>query len=158
MKLPIKGFENLYEISNDGTVFSLGNFPKLRNKVIGPLKPGSSRGYLSVILTDTDGKRHSKLVHRLVAEAFLPNPQNLRCVNHKDEVKENNCVDNLEWCTDQYNKEHSNKKIYIFKSPTGEVVVAKNVSRFCRENGLQQGNLCKVITGERNHHRGWSLP
>lgn len=153
----IKGFENLYEISSDGEVHTLGNFPKLRNKVTGPLKPGNNKGYRTVVLTDLNGKRHTKIVHRLVAETFLDNPLNLRCVNHKDEDKTNNCVHNLEWCTDQYNKEYSNKKIFRFKSSTGEIVETKNVSRFCRENNLTQGNMSKVISGQRIHHGGWSL-
>ena len=154
---PIKNYEGLYEISTDGEVFTLGNFPNLRNKVIGRLKEGSSRGYSQVVLTDREGKRKTCLVHRLVANTYLPNPNNLRCVNHKNEVKTDNRVENLEWCTDQYNKEFSNKQTFSFKSPLGETVITRNVSRFCRENNLLQGNISKVISGERGHHRGWSL-
>ena len=56
-----------------------------------------------VNLYDEEGKSKKALVHRLVAEAFLENPENLPCINHKDENKLNNCVDNLEWCTIAYN-------------------------------------------------------
>lgn len=154
----VVGFEGLYKVSNTGEIHSLGNFPRLRNKVTGILKGGDCKGYRVVILTGSDGKRHNKIIHRLVAEHYLPNPDNLRCVNHKDEDKSNNCVDNLEWCTDQYNKEYSNKKTFTLKSPDNRLITTKNVSRFCRENGLQQGNMCKVIAGIRTHHRGWSLP
>jgi hypothetical protein len=154
---PIKGYEGLYEVSNLGNVKTLGNFPKLRNRVIGNLKPGSSRGYLCVIITNAKGERKTKLIHRLVAENFLENPDNLRCVNHKDEDKRNNSMDNLEWCTDQYNKEYSNTKVFLFLSPDGVVFETPNMSRFCRENNLQQGNLSKVVAGTRKYHKGWSL-
>ena len=154
---PIKNFEGLYEVSREGHIKSLGNFPKLRNKVVGNLKPGVVNGYLTVVLTDHNGKRHSKIVHRIVAETFIENPDNLRCVNHKNEIKSDNRVENLEWCSDQYNKEYSNKTVYRFKSPIGEIFETKNMSRFCRENGLQQGNLSKVVAGIRIYHRGWSL-
>lgn len=153
----IKNFEGLYEVSSEGSVKSLGNFPNLRNKVKGNLKPGNNRGYLGVVLTDHNGKRHSKIVHRLVAEAFLDNPNQYRCVNHKNEIKHDNRVENLEWCSDQYNKEYSNTKVFKFKSPSGEIIETKNMSRFCRENDLLQGNLSKVVAGQRTHHRGWSL-
>lgn len=155
--IPIKGYEGLYEISNTGKVKTLGNFPKLRNRVVGILKGGNARGYLSLVLTDHAGKRKAYLVHRLVAISFLENPNNFRCVNHKDEDKENNHVDNLEWCTDLYNKEYSSRKIFILKSPTGEIVETKNLSRFCRENSLLQGNMSKVTAGNRTFHRGWSM-
>jgi len=59
-------------------------------------------GYLSICLTE-DGMRKKLLVHRLISEAFIPNPKNLKYVNHKDENKANNVVDNLEWCTFEYN-------------------------------------------------------
>lgn len=93
----IKGYEGLYQVSNLGRVKSLGNGKeKIRKTNI------SSNGYLSLILVkNKKGKNFS--VHRLVAEAFIDNPDNLPCVNHKDENKLNNCVDNLEWCTKQYN-------------------------------------------------------
>ena len=157
MKKSVAGYEGLYEIDDFGVVYTLGKFPKLRNKVIGPLKPGLSRGYLTVTLTDSHGKRSSILVHRLVAKNFLENKDGLRCVNHKDENKLNNSVDNLEWCTDQYNKEYSSRTSYTLISKDGEIVTTKNLSRFCRERGLQQGNMNKVTSKQRQHHRGWSL-
>ena len=68
------------------------------------LKPHKckSNGYLMVTLSK-NGKRYYKTIHRLVANEFLPNPQNLPCINHKDETKTNNNVCNLEWCTYKYN-------------------------------------------------------
>lgn len=153
---PIKNYEGLYEVSNEGFIKTLGNFPKLRNKIVGILKPGMNKGYLSVVLTK-NGKRTTHLVHRIVAENFIENSQQYRVVNHRDENKLNNKVENLEWCTDQYNKEYSNKTVFKLKSPEGEIFETKNLSRFCRENNLLQGNMSKLVAGQRKSHRGWSL-
>ena len=64
------------------------------------------RGYLNVSLC-RKGRKCRKLIHRLVAEAFIPNPDNFPCVNHKDENKQNNCVWNLEWCSYSYNNSYN---------------------------------------------------
>lgn len=64
-------------------------------------------GYLRVVLYK-EGKGKTIKVHRLVAQAFIPNPNNYPCVNHKDECKTNNCVDNLEWCDQKYNVNFGN--------------------------------------------------
>jgi len=69
-------------------------------------------GYTQVCLTTKDGKTLSLKTHRLVASAFLPNPDNLPDVNHKDEVKTNNHVSNLEWCTEHYNNHYSKGEYY----------------------------------------------
>lgn len=111
---PIKGFEGLYEISNLGRVKSLPKYtdskgyPQLRKeKFLKPGKTGKKRNYLAVVLNN--GKSYK--VHRLVAEAFIPNPNNLPLVNHKDENPANNRVDNLEWCTNKYNSQYSAKPL-----------------------------------------------
>lgn len=94
---PIKGYEGLYEISNYGRVKSLKcHKERLRT----PTK--RNKDYLGVSLCK-NGKQETKLVHRLVAEAFIPNPDNLPCVNHKDENPTNNVIDNIEWCSYKYN-------------------------------------------------------
>ena len=69
-------------------------------------KPSKSHGYFIVGLS-YGGKRYTKRVARLVAEAFIPNPNNYPCINHKDGVKTNNHVSNLEWCTQAYNVRHA---------------------------------------------------
>lgn len=98
--LPVKDYEGLYEVSNWGDVRSLNYNRTGRVQV---MKPGMSRhGYLKVQLYK-DGKDNKYFVHRLVAEAFLGNPDNLPQVNHKDEDKTNNAVANLEWCTAKEN-------------------------------------------------------
>ena len=104
----IVGFEGLYEISSKGRVKSLereidtkwGNTRPLKGRI---LKPQLDKyGYLYVHLFK-DKKNYHKTIHRLVATAFIPNPNNYPQVNHKDEDKTNNCVENLEWCDNTYN-------------------------------------------------------
>lgn len=97
---PIKGFEGLYEVSNFGNILSLkwrgGSKPKLMTPII------HKNGYCNMALSK-NGVIKRCLVHRLVAEAFISNPYNLPQINHKDEIKTNNHVSNLEWCTQAYN-------------------------------------------------------
>lgn len=102
----IKGYEGLYEVSNFGNVRSLArkvyrrfSWVMLKGKT---LKPANIKGYRKVVLCK-NGKSKLCAIHRLVAEAFIPNPSNLPQVNHKDENKANNTVSNLEWCTHSYN-------------------------------------------------------
>lgn len=93
----IAGFEGLYEVSNFGSV---------RNGKGEIKKQGIKRTtwtcYKTVKLWK-DGKYHTKYIHRLIAEAFIPNPDNLPFINHKDEDGTNNSIENLEWCTREYN-------------------------------------------------------
>ena len=92
---PVVGYEGLYEVSNMGRVKSLFRYKK-------ELKPNYCTNYPTVQLFK-DGKVKCMLIHRLVAEAFIPNPLNLPQVNHIDENKHNFSVDNLEWCDAEYN-------------------------------------------------------
>lgn len=66
-------------------------------------------GYVVVKLQLDSGKSVTRKIHRLVAQEFLPNPNNFPCVNHKDEIKDNNCVDNLEWCTVEQNNNYGSR-------------------------------------------------
>ena len=100
---PINGYGGLYEVSDQGRVKSIG-YGKERI-----LRPGrNGRGYLKVGL-HRNGECKWYDMHRLVAQAFIPNPQNLPEVNHKDENKTNNSVQNLEWCDSKYNNNYGTR-------------------------------------------------
>lgn len=96
----------LYEVSNKGRVRSLmfwSNVHKKSYERIKIMKFGrNSQGYCTVVLSKNKVEKGMN-VHRLVAEAFIPNPNKYKEVNHKDENPSNNCVENLEWCTHKYN-------------------------------------------------------
>lgn len=101
----IKGFEGVYQISNLGRIKS---FKKYKDGYILSNK-NSKGGYFSIVLKDCKKEKHTR-VHRLVAETFIPNPNNFPVVNHIDGNKQNNRVDNLEWCTIKHNVNHAIKR------------------------------------------------
>lgn len=101
----IKGYEGLYQVSNLGRVKSLAR--QGTKGVI--LKPVIAKGYIHYPLTK-DKKTKWYYAHRLVAEQFIPNPDKLPEVNHKDECKANNQIENLEWCTKSYNSNYGTRK------------------------------------------------
>ena len=106
----IPGYEGLYEVSSYGRVRSLDRYDSrncLRSGCILKQK-NNGNGYLICSLSK-NGIVKNKYIHRLVAEAFIPNPSNIKDVNHKDEDKTNNIVDNLEWCDHKYNCNYGTK-------------------------------------------------
>jgi hypothetical protein len=110
----IDGFEGYYKISNQGEVYSIRSkrLIKIHNNM---------DGYPCINIYDKTSKRKLtyKSVHRLVAMAFIPNPENYSDVNHKDGIKTNNKVNNLEWCTRKYNRNHA-IKTGLARFATGE--------------------------------------
>ena len=97
MEKIIPGFED-YSIHDDGTVYS-----RVRNKF---LKARFISGYPNVLLYK-DKKGYNKHIHRLVAQAFIPNPDNLPCINHINGIRHDNSLSNLEWCTHRHNMQHA---------------------------------------------------
>ena len=153
-----EGFEGLYQTSDEGRVKSLARDivykdGRIRHQEEKLLKPIVDKGgYLRVALCK-DGKREYKSVHRLVAEAFIPNPLNLPEVNHKDEDKTNNRVENLEWCTHEYNQNYGSRNQRVAEAHTngitskqvfqysldGELVAIWPSTQECGRNGFNQG-------------------
>lgn len=129
---PIPGYESLYEASNRGRVRSKDRIVRqlayngsiathvYRGRILTPKK--STHGYLKVDLA-IDGGRKEMSIHRLVAMAFLPNPDNLPCINHKDEVRSNNNVENLEWCTQSHNLSWGNAPLKLSRTNTKHPVL-----------------------------------
>lgn len=123
---PVVGYEGLYEVSSAGDVMSLDRFiiysdgtkhlHKGRMLSIGT----DNHGYQSVVLS-MNKRAKTYLVHRLVAEAFIPNENNLPEVNHRDENKSNNRADNLEWCTGRYNSNYGTRGQRLSKALKGRV-------------------------------------
>ena len=108
----ILGFEGHYQVSNLGRVKSI----KFRTERI--LKPANNGyGYLFVKLCK-NGEQKKFKVHRLLCQAFLPNPNNLPDVNHKDENPSNNRVENLEWCDCKYNNNYGSHNQKVFEKTT----------------------------------------
>ena len=161
-----KDYEEHYQVSNCGRVKSI-KFGKER--ILKPVP--NSFGYLFVNLCK-DGKVKAFTVHRLVAEAFLDNPNNLSQVNHKDENKLNNSVENLEWCDAKYNVNYGtaierrsktrtngifSKKVYQY-TLDGEFGREWPSTKECGRNGYNQGHVAACCRGVQNKHKGfkWS--
>ena len=126
----ISGYEGFYQVSNKGRVKSL----KWAGGKI--MKPSEIRGgYLGTNLYNHSS--HAVRVHQLVAEAFIPNPENKPCVNHIDGNKQNNCVENLEWVTYSENTLHAHRNNLIKTKKGSEVYNAKLTDeqvRYIRKN------------------------
>lgn len=162
----IKDYEGLYQVSNLGRVKSLNYKHTGKEIIMRPVK--KANGYLEVSLCK-DGKVKKFYIHRLVASAFIENPDNLPEVNHKDEVKTNNFVGtpendykdgNLEWCTTEYNinygthNERLSKPILQF-SKSGELIREWTSTAECGRNGFNRRNIAACCNGIRKSHKGF---
>lgn len=142
----IKGYEGKYQCS------SLGNIKSLVYKKPKILKPRLDKdGYLKVILYK-DGPKEFR-VHRLIADAFIPHPNDLYIVNHKDEDKSNNCVDNLEWCNADYNNNYGMRNSKIREKNINHESKSIKVEQYSKE-----GDLIKVWPSLREVERELGLP
>jgi len=127
VRKPIIGYEGYYEVDQFGRVNSINRMVRVNDNgriydkpLIGKQMKQSlhTKGYKTVSLTK-DGDTKTLYVHRIVAEAFIPNPNNFPCVNHIDEDKTNNFVENLEWCSEQYNTTYGKARIKQAKALRG---------------------------------------
>lgn len=158
----IKGYEGLYEVSNLGRVRSLDRMyykhykdgrvirTKLRGRILKPTINNNGAGYYMVSLVYKN-VYVTRTVHRLVAIAFIPNPDNLPEVNHKDENTRNNCVDNLEWCTRLYNARYGTgiernllprrRKIEQLTKDGKHIAYHLGVRELCRVTGMHKRSI-----------------
>ena len=149
----VQNYEGLYAVTSCGKVYSYK-----RKKFLKPFK--RKGGYLSVGLYK-NGKTNYYLVHRLVAMAYIPNPDNLPQINHKDENKENNALQNLEWCDQSYNINYGSRNKRIAKSLSKPVFCEELNRTFdgaraaARELGLDYSNINRCCTGERKTTGGY---
>lgn len=149
----IKDYEGLYQVSNLGRVKILDRIVTEKNNKRNQFWKGhivkatdNGRGY-QVVSLRKDGKRNNKYVHRLVAEAFIPNPENKKEVNHKDLNKRNNCLENLEWVSQIENKLHFRSTNSYEKA----VLKAKNSNRKRYEERINKYKA-KIIELYKNGH------
>lgn len=145
----VKGYEGYYEVDQFGRVYSVDRIISVNDngrRYSKPLQAKQmkqsmhSKGYKIVSLTK-DGKTKNLFVHRIVAEAFIPNEEELPMVNHKDEDKTNNFVENLEWCTALYNNTYKNaqkkraEKIKgILHTEEHKSKISASLKKTCRKN------------------------
>ena len=139
----INGYEGLYAVTPCGKVWSY------RNKKF--LKPGKDKGgYLLVSLYKQGERRKHFLVHRLVAKAYIPNPNNLPQVNHKDEGKTHNWAANLEWCDAKYNSNYGTRIERISKSVYCvelDKIFPSIIAAEC-ETGINRNSISKAAHGK----------
>lgn len=160
----VKGYEGHYQVSNLGNARSLDR-EVLNQGVVQPikgriLKAGIRNGYKSVVFS-LNGKVKNHSMHRLVAEAFIDNEYNLPVVNHIDENKLNNAVNNLEWCTQRENILKSSKQtckpreVAQYTLDGALVKIWHSASRASKDTPFDDSLIRKCCTGERNKHKGY---
>lgn len=166
----IKDYEGIYQVSNQGRVKSLARVDRYyvdgvlyrRPRKERILKQEDHHGYKRVSLMK-NSKPKWFFVHRLVAEAFIPNPDNLPQVNHKSEVKSENSVENLEWCTEEYNKNYGTMKerlsnMFINRKDLSKPVYCvelgqtfPSISEAARQTNTHFVSIQKCVNGKQLH-------
>lgn len=121
----ISGFVGLYMVSTFGRVKSVERYVWVESRCCNKLckekilHQGQSKGGYSMVRLYDGAVGETRFVHRLVSEAFIPNPNNYPCVNHKNEIKTDNRVENLEWCTTSYNCNYGTRNKRLSKKLCG---------------------------------------
>lgn len=162
---PITNFEDRYEVSNLGNVRSLKYRNSPRVELLVATVSVKGRKYVDLYRR---GKRVRKQVHTLVATEFIPNPHNLKEINHKDENPLNNQATNLEWCTREYNVNYGSRNSKHSKAMTNGKL-SKAVGAYSKEgnlihlfpsaseagrNGFNRSHVAACCRGDLNSHRG----
>lgn len=155
----VEGYEELYQVSNFGRVKRVATGRILKGII-------SGSGYAQVDLSK-HGATSKKLIHRLVAQAFIPNPENKLEVNHIDEDKTNNGVVNLEWVNRQENNNHGTHNEKVSKSKSTPIIATHIKSEeskefygareFARQLGLNPSHVSEVINGKRKQTKGYTF-
>ena len=150
---PVVGYEGYYEVDMYGNVYSVARTVQVNDngriydKPVKEKKLTASKhscGYRTVALT-RNGKTEQQYIHRIVAEAYIPNPQNLPFVNHKDEDKANNFVANLEWCTHEYNITYGTATERRVEKLKGKSLTDEHKEKIRQSNLGKHGQQRKVI-------------
>lgn len=167
----VDGYEGLYKVSNLGNVMSCERYVKtcgggkrlVSESVLKPFMcPG---GYLEINLWKNN-KMKTTMIHRLVAKAFLENPNNFPEVNHKDENKKNNCVDNLEWCTPKYNANYGTrnqrmvekketKSVFMMDKSGNIIKKFDSLGEATRQTGFDISAIIRVCKGKQKTSMGY---
>lgn len=164
----IEGYEGLYQVSSFGRVKSFDSIDKLdrirKGRVLKGIK--DVKGYLLVNLYK-NSIVSTKTIHRLVAQVFIPNPENKPQVNHIDENKTNNMVSNLEWSTSKENNNHGTRTDRMAKTQsipiiatnlkTGKSTEFYGVSECARQLNLNRGNITSALKGRRKQTGGYTF-
>ena len=147
----VAGFPGYY-VFKDGRVRSdKGRKPRF-------LKPNKDRGGYHYVDLYNDGKRTTKKVHRLVAEAFIPNPDNKPCVDHKDRDKSNNAVENLAWVTRSENDQNRDARGYYYHKPSGkyQVYIKVNGKLFFSYVDTEEEARAARLAAKHEKHKYWA--
>lgn len=152
----VKGFEDYYLVSPIGTVYSIR-----RKRLLSPFQ-SLKDGYIQFEF-NVNGTATKHLAHRLVAEAYIPNPNNFPCVNHKDGNKQNNEVSNLEWCTYKQNMEHASEhgllKTIGSKNPASKLTEedVKYIKSVYKKGDLEYGSSALGRKFGVDHKAIWAI-
>lgn len=167
----VKGYEENYQVSNYGKIRSKDRYLRVCGggyrfvKGI-PIKTMTyTNGYIGVGLYK-NGKHKMKLVHRLVAESFIPNPDNYPQINHKDENITNNHLENLEWCTAKYNANYGTRNERMIKDSSLKAVIMcstdglelkyfKSLGEASRETGFDISAIIRACKGKQKTSYGY---
>lgn len=148
---PIEGYFNQYIVSNKGQVVSLKATSPITLKAC-----NTYDGYARVALSK-EGRVKTYRVSRLVAKEFVSGYKKELTVNHKDENKDNNSAENLEWISQLENSRYSQCLGWIVIDPTGNESGVLNLHQFCKDKDLDQGTMYNVARGKFKHHKGYKV-